>query len=86
MISERLGFTLTFLPCLQDWERKHKQVVAIYRSHLLAAVQVSWIDRWMTSHQPLMHRCHYIGQLRKKLFPRPGVSNSIGGGANKIKD
>ncbi|XP_060889133.1 ankyrin repeat domain-containing protein 24 [Labrus mixtus] len=24
---------------LQDWERKHKQVVAIYRSHLLAAVQ-----------------------------------------------
>lgn len=26
---------------LQDWERKHKQVVAIYRSHLLAAVQVS---------------------------------------------
>lgn len=27
---------------LQDWERKHKQVVAVYRSHLLAAVQVSW--------------------------------------------
>ncbi|XP_061681149.1 ankyrin repeat domain-containing protein 24 [Syngnathoides biaculeatus] len=24
---------------LQDWERKHKQVVAVYRSHLLAAVQ-----------------------------------------------
>ncbi|XP_036971234.1 ankyrin repeat domain-containing protein 24 isoform X2 [Acanthopagrus latus] len=24
---------------LQDWERKHKQVVTIYRSHLLAAVQ-----------------------------------------------
>ncbi|XP_035504103.2 ankyrin repeat domain-containing protein 24 isoform X2 [Scophthalmus maximus] len=24
---------------LQDWERKHKHVVAIYRSHLLAAVQ-----------------------------------------------
>ncbi|XP_049321570.1 ankyrin repeat domain-containing protein 24 isoform X1 [Astyanax mexicanus] len=24
---------------LQDWERKHKAVVAIYRSHLLAAVQ-----------------------------------------------
>ncbi|KAM9357921.1 uncharacterized protein ankrd24 [Symphorus nematophorus] len=24
---------------IQDWERKHKQVVAIYRSHLLAAVQ-----------------------------------------------
>nr|XP_046246993.1 ankyrin repeat domain-containing protein 24 isoform X1 [Scatophagus argus] len=24
---------------LHDWERKHKQVVAIYRSHLLAAVQ-----------------------------------------------
>uniref|UniRef100_A0A3B3WTK2 Uncharacterized protein n=1 Tax=Poecilia mexicana TaxID=48701 RepID=A0A3B3WTK2_9TELE len=23
---------------LQDWERKHKQVVAVYRSHLLAAV------------------------------------------------
>lgn len=26
---------------LQDWERKHRQVVAVYRSHLLAAVQVS---------------------------------------------
>ncbi|CAB1324365.1 unnamed protein product [Coregonus sp. 'balchen'] len=24
---------------LQDWERKHRQVVAVYRSHLLAAVQ-----------------------------------------------
>ncbi|XP_055020761.1 ankyrin repeat domain-containing protein 24 [Boleophthalmus pectinirostris] len=24
---------------LQDWERKHKQVVAVYRSHLLSAVQ-----------------------------------------------
>ncbi|XP_047231295.1 ankyrin repeat domain-containing protein 24 isoform X2 [Girardinichthys multiradiatus] len=24
---------------LQDWERKHKQVVTVYRSHLLAAVQ-----------------------------------------------
>ncbi|KAM4547835.1 uncharacterized protein ankrd24 isoform 2-T2 [Odontesthes bonariensis] len=24
---------------LQDWERKHKHVVAVYRSHLLAAVQ-----------------------------------------------
>nr|XP_061790407.1 ankyrin repeat domain-containing protein 24-like [Nerophis lumbriciformis] len=24
---------------LQDWERKHKQVVSVYRSHLLAAVQ-----------------------------------------------
>lgn len=29
---------------LQDWEKKHKQVVTIYRSHLLAAVQVSWMD------------------------------------------
>lgn len=24
---------------LQDWEKKHKQVVAVYRSHLLSAVQ-----------------------------------------------
>ncbi|KAK1897702.1 Uveal autoantigen with coiled-coil domains and ankyrin repeat, partial [Dissostichus eleginoides] len=24
---------------LQDWERKHKQVVTVYRSHLLSAVQ-----------------------------------------------
>jgi len=25
---------------LQDWEKKHKQVVTVYRTHLLAAVQV----------------------------------------------
>lgn len=30
---------------LQDWEKKHKQVVTIYRSHLLAAVQVRRTDR-----------------------------------------
>lgn len=30
-----------FNDLLQDWERKHKHVVAVYRSHLLAAVQVS---------------------------------------------
>lgn len=29
---------------LQDWEKKHKQVVTIYRSHLLAAVQVRRMD------------------------------------------
>lgn len=50
IISERLGLTVTFSVTflLQDWERKHKQVVAIYRSHLLAAVQVSWIDTYST--------------------------------------
>lgn len=38
----RLCVTATFsVTFLQDWERKHKQVVTIYRSHLLAAVQVS---------------------------------------------
>lgn len=30
---------------LQEWEKKHKQVVTIYRSHLLAAVQVRRRDR-----------------------------------------
>ncbi|XP_074491579.1 uncharacterized protein ankrd24 isoform X3 [Sebastes fasciatus] len=29
---------------LQDWERKHKQVVTVYRSHLLAAVQQGRMD------------------------------------------
>lgn len=31
---------------LQDWERKHKQVVTVYRSHLLAAVQVSSVHSY----------------------------------------
>lgn len=42
MMFSRLWVTATFsVAFLQDWERKHKQVVTIYRSHLLAAVQVS---------------------------------------------
>lgn len=41
-------FSVTFM---QDWERKHKQVVTIYRSHLLAAVQVSWMDTNMPEHK-----------------------------------
>lgn len=41
-------FSVTFM---QDWERKHKQVVTIYRSHLLAAVQVSWMDTNMPEHR-----------------------------------
>lgn len=36
---------------LQDWERKHKQVVAIYRSHLLAAVQVSEMLTYTPEHK-----------------------------------
>lgn len=44
---------------LQDWERKHKQVVTVYRSHLLAAVQVSW--RHMPQHKvrrAIKRRCN----------------------------
>ncbi len=42
MIPKKIDVTLLFsVTFLQDWEKKHKQVVTIYRSHLLAAVQVS---------------------------------------------
>ncbi|XP_045905179.1 ankyrin repeat domain-containing protein 24 isoform X2 [Micropterus dolomieu] len=53
---------------LQDWERKHKQVVAIYRSHLLAAVQVSSICKYTSEHslrlEPFVIRCKMVILLR----------------------
>lgn len=48
---ERLALTsaCNVFPLLQDWEKKHKHVVTIYRSHLLSAVQVSSVQTvWMS--------------------------------------
>lgn len=46
---ERLVLTsaCNVFPLLQDWEKKHKHVVTIYRSHLLAAVQVSSVQAYL---------------------------------------
>lgn len=64
-LQNKLNISVTFL---QDWERKHKQVVAIYRSHLLAAVQVSSMCRYTPEHnlrlEPFVIRCKIVILLR----------------------
>ncbi len=69
--------------CAQDWERKHKAVVSIYRSHLLAAVQVRPIIT-----QPYIYRnvscytylcdCLWLNRARwMKMFRRFCFKSSV---------
>lgn len=57
----------------QDWEKKHKQVVTIYRSHLLAAVQVRWMDSQSRGPDGAYLCC--TRQLRVRVIRAPGRWN-----------
>lgn len=69
----------SFLPSFaQDWERKHKTVVSIYRSHLLAAVQVRPIN---PNYLLQKHLLSYITLINPTVFDLTGSDGWRSSGA-----